>query len=98
MGEPVLEPQALPYQAPPEPDQTNTVVLETPNKSRSFGLISMGNPHAVTVVDSVDATAVAEIGQTIQDAVQFPGFGECWIHGNPVHDRNSSTCLRTRRW
>jgi diaminopimelate epimerase len=72
MGEPVLEPQALPYQAPPEPDQTNTVVLETPNESRSFGLISMGNPHAVTVVDSVDATAVAEIGQTIQDAVQFP--------------------------
>ena len=61
MGEPVLEPQALPYQAPPEPDQTNTVVLETPNESRSFGLISMGNPHAVTVVDSVDATAVAEI-------------------------------------
>ena len=72
MGEPVLEPQALPYQAPPEPDQTNTVVLETPNESRSFGLISMGNPHAVTVVDSVDATAVAEIGQTIQDTVQFP--------------------------
>jgi diaminopimelate epimerase len=32
----------------------------------------MGNPHAVTVVDSVDATAVAEIGQTIQDAGQFP--------------------------
>jgi diaminopimelate epimerase len=72
MGQPVLDPQALPYQAPPEPDQTNTVVLETPDKSRSFGLISMGNPHAVTVVDSVDATAVAEIGQTIQDAVQFP--------------------------
>lgn len=72
MGEPVLNPQALPYQAPPEPDQTNTVVLETPNESRSFGLISMGNPHAVTVVDSVDATAVADIGQTIQDAVQFP--------------------------
>lgn len=72
MGEPVLNPQALPYQVPPEPDQTNTVVLETPNESRSFGLISMGNPHAVTVVDSVDATAVAEIGQTIQDAVQFP--------------------------
>ena len=72
MGQPVLDPEALQYQSPPEPDQTNTVVLETPNESRSFGLISMGNPHAVTVVDSVDATAVAEIGQIIQDAVQFP--------------------------
>ena len=32
----------------------------------------MGNPHAVTVVDSVDATAVADIGQAIQNLPQFP--------------------------
>jgi diaminopimelate epimerase len=72
MGQPVLDPEALPYQAPPSPDQTQTVVLDTPDGARSFGLISMGNPHAVTVVDSVDATAVADIGQAIQNSSQFP--------------------------
>lgn len=72
MGQPALDPTTLPYQGPPEPDQTHTVVLETPNGVRSFGLISMGNPHAVTVVDSVDATAVSDIGQAIQNSPQFP--------------------------
>ncbi|MEC8695036.1 MAG: diaminopimelate epimerase [Pseudomonadota bacterium] len=72
MGQPVLDPKILPYQGPPEPDQIHTVVLETSDGSRSFGLISMGNPHAVTVVDSVDATAVADIGQAIQNLPQFP--------------------------
>ena len=72
MGQPALDPTTLPYQGPPEPDQTHTVVLETPNGARSFGLISMGNPHAVTVVDSVDATAVSDIGQAIQNSPQFP--------------------------
>ena len=72
MGQPALDPTTLPYQGPPEPDQTHTVVLETPNGAQSFGLISMGNPHAVTVVDSVDATAVSDIGQAIQNSPQFP--------------------------
>ncbi len=72
MGQPVLDPKILPYQGPPEPDQIHTVVLETSDGSRSFGLISMGNPHAVTVVDSVDGTAVADIGQAIQNLPQFP--------------------------
>ncbi len=72
MGQPALDPETLPYQGPPEPDQIHSVVLETPSGSRSFGLISMGNPHAVTVVDSVDATAVADIGQAIQNLPQFP--------------------------
>ena len=72
MGQPALDPTTLPYQGPPEPDQIHTVVLETPNGARSFGLISMGNPHAVTVVDSVDATAVSDIGQAIQNSPQFP--------------------------
>ena len=72
MGRPALDPKTLPYQGPPEPDQIHTVVLETSDGSRSFGLISMGNPHAVTVVDSVDATAVADIGQAIQNLPQFP--------------------------
>ena len=72
MGRPALDPKTLPYQGPPEPDQIHTVVLETSDGSRSFGLISMGNPHAVTVVDSIDATAVADIGQAIQNLPQFP--------------------------
>ncbi len=72
MGQPALDSKMLQYKGPPDPGQTHTVVLETPDGSRSFGLISMGNPHAVTVVDSVDTTAVADIGQAVQNSPQFP--------------------------
>ena len=52
MGKPILDIEALPYKIPPRPDETQTVSLDTPEGPLEFGLISMGNPHAVTAVDS----------------------------------------------
>lgn len=71
MGRPVLDIQALPYKAPPQPDETQTVSLNTPTGPLEFGLISMGNPHAVTIVDSIDTSDVTTIGSTIQKLRQF---------------------------
>ena len=79
MGEPALNPQALPYQAPPEPDETHTVVLEAPDKLRSFGLIGMGNPHAITIVDPTDTTPIADIGLALQKSPQFPESVNVWF-------------------
>ncbi|HAN81083.1 MAG: diaminopimelate epimerase [Gammaproteobacteria bacterium] len=72
MGNPILDIDALPYLAPPQPDKTQTVPLNTPKGPLEFGLISMGNPHAVTTVDSVDTSDVAIIGGAIQRLEQFP--------------------------
>ena len=72
MGQPVLDPNALPYVGPPELDASQTVALDIPFDQKQFGLISMGNPHAVCIVDSVDSVAVEDIGRAAQTLPQFP--------------------------
>ena len=72
MGQPVLDPNALPYAGPAELDASQTVALDIPFDQKQFGLISMGNPHAVCIVDSVDSIAVEDIGQAVQMLPQFP--------------------------
>jgi diaminopimelate epimerase len=72
MGQPVFDPNALPYVAPPQPDASQTVALDIPFDQKQFGLISMGNPHAVCVVDSVESIAVEDIGRAVQMLPQFP--------------------------
>ena len=72
MGQPVLDPNALPYVGPPELDASQTVALDIPFDQKQFGLISMGNPHAVCIVDSVDSIAVEDIGRAVQMLPQFP--------------------------
>lgn len=72
MNQPALDPKALPYVAPPEPDALQTIALEIPFEQKKFGLISMGNPHAVCIVDSVDSVAVEDIGRAVQILPQFP--------------------------
>lgn len=72
MGQPVLDPNALPYAGPAELDASQTVALDIPFDQKQFGLISMGNPHAVCIVDSVDSIAVEDIGRAVQILPQFP--------------------------
>ena len=72
MGQPGLDPNALPYVGPPELDASQTVALDIPFDQKQFGLISMGNPHAVCIVDSVDSIAVEDIGRAVQMLPQFP--------------------------
>jgi diaminopimelate epimerase len=72
MGQPVLDPKALPYLAPPELDVCHTVALDIPFEQKKFGLISMGNPHAVCIVDSVSSIAIEDIGRAVQMLPQFP--------------------------
>ena len=72
MGQPILDLNALPYVGPPELDASQTVALDIPFDQKQFGLISMGNPHAVCIVDSVDSIAVEDIGRAVQMLPQFP--------------------------
>ena len=72
MGQPSLSPAEFPYQGPPEPCGKNTVQLSTPEGFISFGLVKIGNPHAITLVTSSDGANVDSIGHFLQTSPQFP--------------------------
>ncbi|MBU2885520.1 diaminopimelate epimerase [Gilvimarinus agarilyticus] len=70
MGVPILAPTDIPFQAENEAadyplDLGNGQVL-------TIGAISMGNPHAVTLVDNIDSAPVAEQGPQVESHPRFP--------------------------
>jgi diaminopimelate epimerase len=69
MGEPVLEPVAIPFRAQARADAYPLVVGE---QTLEIGAVSMGNPHAVLRVDEVDAYPVATLGPQIEAHPDFP--------------------------
>ncbi len=70
MGEPILEPQNVPFDASEFAAEYDLELPETgPLK---IGAVSMGNPHAVLLVDNVDTAPVAEWGPVIEKCPQFP--------------------------
>jgi diaminopimelate epimerase len=69
MGAPVFDPMRIPFlAASDEPVQG----LEAGGRSVSIAALSMGNPHAVQIVDDVDAAPVTELGPLIETHPRFP--------------------------
>jgi diaminopimelate epimerase len=69
MGVPSFDPRALPFDAPAEADP---YALDVGGHTVSIGAVSMGNPHAVLEVDSVDRAPVATLGPAIEGHPRFP--------------------------
>jgi diaminopimelate epimerase len=69
MGEPDFRPSSLPYNVT---TQQQRYELSVSGQSVSIGAVSMGNPHAVTLVDDVDSAPVASLGPAIQSHSDFP--------------------------
>jgi diaminopimelate epimerase len=79
MGLPVLEPAQIPFQAAA---RATTYPLQLAQQSLLISAISMGNPHAVIQVESVDTAAVERLGPVIENHPDFPhrvnvGFMQC---------------------
>jgi diaminopimelate epimerase len=80
MGAPVLEPAAVPFDAAglggwAEGRDTTwplPVKYQGASKTVFISVVSMGNPHAVQVVDDVDLAPVAETGPLIEHHPRFP--------------------------
>jgi diaminopimelate epimerase len=81
MGAPVLEPAAVPFDAAglagwaEGGDTLWPLAIKQPGDSKKtvfFSVVSMGNPHAVQVVDDVDTAPVAETGPLIEHHPRFP--------------------------
>jgi diaminopimelate epimerase len=69
MGAPILEPAAIPFNAP---HQAVQYPLALSGQQIMIGAVSMGNPHAVTLVEDTETAPVAELGPQIEHHEDFP--------------------------
>ncbi|HKT72372.1 MAG TPA: diaminopimelate epimerase [Steroidobacteraceae bacterium] len=69
MGVPAFEPSTLPFDAPAIAERYS---LDVDGQSVEIGAVSMGNPHAVLIVPSVDSAPVAHLGPLIERHRRFP--------------------------
>ncbi|NIB39412.1 diaminopimelate epimerase [Pseudomaricurvus alkylphenolicus] len=69
MGAPRLEPSDLPFNA----DRRNAIYsLELEDTVLDIGAVSMGNPHAVTLVENIKTAPVETWGPAVESHRQFP--------------------------
>ncbi len=70
MGEPILTPAEIPFTT--EEPQSDTYAIEVAGQHYDIGAVSMGNPHAVMLVDDVETADVETLGPAIESHRQFP--------------------------
>ncbi len=69
MGAPILEPARVPFDAP---NEAITYPLEVLGETVQLAAVSMGNPHAVLVVNDVASAPVERLGPAIEHHPRFP--------------------------
>lgn len=84
MGEPVLQPDQVPFEAT---TQAPSYSLEQDGYNYTLGVVSMGNPHAVLVVDDVASAPVFELGSKLEQHPRFPNKAN--IGFMQIIDRNT---------
>jgi diaminopimelate epimerase len=75
MGIPEFEPAKIPMQTDEYTEQYNLILEESPLQDEdeiTFSAVSMGNPHAVIIVDDVDIAPVSVLGPALQLNALFP--------------------------
>lgn len=70
MGEPTLKPEQIPVTAIEEP--VTNLRLKAEEKEFTFTCVSMGNPHAITIVENVKEFDVEKYGKVLEVALVFP--------------------------
>jgi len=69
MGPPVFNPVEIPFNSNIKRDRY-TILIE--NEPYEIGVVSLGNPHAVLIVDDIDNAPVNSLGPKIETAEDFP--------------------------
>jgi len=70
MGLPQFEPKMLPFDVEQQATLYDLVLRD--NTAIKIGAVSMGNPHAVTLVDDIQKADVETLGALIENHTQFP--------------------------
>jgi diaminopimelate epimerase len=69
MGAPIFEPARIPFAVSNRQAQ---YALQLQSETIMISAVSMGNPHAVTLVDDVEVANVATLGPQIESHTSFP--------------------------
>ncbi len=69
MGAPILEPGRIPFRADHE---SPTYELDVDGELLTISAVSMGNPHAVLLVDEMQSAPVGRLGPLIERHPRFP--------------------------
>lgn len=69
MGAPIFEPARIPFNAAYQQEQ---YTLQLQSEIITISAVSMGNPHAVTLVDDVQTANIAQLGPQIELHKDFP--------------------------
>lgn len=69
MGTPQFEPSAVPFRAN---KAEKTYIMRAAETTVLAGVVSMGNPHCVLQVDSVDTAPVETLGPVLENHERFP--------------------------
>lgn len=70
MGEPILEPKEIPVISEEKP--VKNLKLKAEDKEFVFTCVSMGNPHAITIVDNTKEFDVEKYGKVLEVNKAFP--------------------------
>lgn len=70
MGEPILNPKEIPVISKEE--IVKNLILEAQERKFKFTCVSMGNPHAITVVENVEEFDVERYGKILEVDKSFP--------------------------
>ena len=70
MGEPILEAEKIPVISNENP--VKNLILNAEGEKFKFTCVSMGNPHAITVVDSTENFDVEKYGKVLEVDKAFP--------------------------
>ena len=70
MGEPILEAEKIPVISKEQP--VKNLELEAENKKFKFTCVSMGNPHAITIVENTKEFDVEKYGKVLEVDKAFP--------------------------
>jgi len=68
MGVPIFEPNSIPFQAR---EQADTYSIEVGNELVEISVLSMGNPHAVLLIDDVAMAPVDTLGPQLESHQRF---------------------------
>ncbi len=98
MGVPELNPPAIPFAAE---RRKQSYTVEVGSKTVELSAVSMGNPHAVIIVDNVDAAPVSDLGPHLENHPRFPsraniGFLQILSRGHArlrVYERGTGETL-----
>ena len=70
MGEPILSPEKIPVIS--DQDIVKNLILKAEDREFKFTCVSMGNPHAITIIDNIDNFEIEKYGPILEHDKHFP--------------------------